>query len=100
MNVGKYKLEYQPKIDRAIERVGENPQDVLVEYDRLGGYITLNGEKVKTGSFYDAKKGVARTKPEVVVLKKARAATEEVIEEETVEEEAPKKRATKKASSK
>lgn len=28
---------------------------VLAEYDRLGGLIRLNGDRVKTGSFYDFK---------------------------------------------
>jgi len=91
MFIGKYKLEYQPKIDRAIQAVGTDEKAILIEYDRLGGYITLNGEKVKNGSFWDYKAGIARIKPEVVVIKKARAATEEKVVVEEAEEEKPKR---------
>lgn len=97
MFIGKYKLEYQPKIDRAIQAVGDKDEKALLaEYDRLGGYITLNGEKVKNGSFWDYKEGKARSKPEVIVIKKPQVAKEVKVVEEVVEEEAPKKK--KKAS--
>ena len=34
---------------------------LLAEYDRLGGFVTKDGVKVKSGSFYDFQKKVART---------------------------------------
>lgn len=99
MLIGKFKLEYGPKIDRAIAVVGDKDGKALLsEYDRLGGYITLNGEKVKNGCFWDYKSGKAFTDPKVVVIKKARAVMEEELVEEDADEEveAPKKK--KKAS--
>lgn len=38
---------------------------LLAEYDKLGGLITKNGDKVVSGSFYDFKNKVAREVPEV-----------------------------------
>lgn len=99
MKIGKYELKYQPKVDRAIKAVGDKDENaILVEYDRLGGLIVLNGEKVKSGSFYDVKNGTAFDRPQVVVIKKARAAREEVVSEQESEEEVPRKK--KKKSSK
>ena len=50
--------------------VGENASDEakIAEYDRLGGLITKDGHKVKTGSFYDFDKRAPRKEPEVVLL--------------------------------
>lgn len=39
---------------------------LLAEYDKLGGLITKNGDKVKTGSFYDFKTRKALKEPKVV----------------------------------
>ncbi len=101
MKIGKYVLMYRPKIDRAIDAVGDKDEKALLaEYDRLGGYITLDGEKVKNGSFWDYKEGKARSKPEVVVIKKARAATEKKVEVDLEEEAPKKKKSSKKKSSK
>lgn len=97
MQIGKYTLKYQPKIDRAIQAVGDKDKAVLLaEYDRLGGLITLNGEKVKNGSFWDYKAGKAHAKPQVVVIRKPRAAEEVAVEEEAEEnDEEPKAKAKK-----
>lgn len=98
MQIGKYKLEFKPKVERAIAKVGkDNENAILAEYDKLGGLITLNGEKVKRGSFYNVESGKAHTKPKVVVIKKARASMEETIEEEEeVVEEKPKEKKAEK----
>lgn len=69
LKVGKYILANPDKVERALhgspndkgEFVGgvlksddsyEN-EALLAEYDRIGGLILLNGDKVRTGSFYD-----------------------------------------------
>lgn len=39
--------------------------DLLAEYDRIGGLIQKGGDKVKTGSFYDFKGKRPRTEPKV-----------------------------------
>lgn len=41
---------------------------LLAEYDRTGGLIRKNGDRVKTGSFYDFKKKAPREKPEIVFV--------------------------------
>jgi|TARA_Y100000310_G_scaffold242771_1_gene246982 hypothetical protein len=43
-------------------------KDILVAYDKLGGLITKNSIKVKTGSFYDFENKQSRKKPEVMLL--------------------------------
>jgi hypothetical protein len=50
--------------------VGENATDMekLAEYDRLGGLILKDGEKIKTGSFYDFENKAPRTEPELIFL--------------------------------
>lgn len=99
MRIGKYKLEYMPKVERAIQNVGNDEQNILVEYDKLGGLITMDGERVKRGSFYNVKEGKAHAKPQVVVMRKPRPAEEVSITEEVVVDEKPKK-ATKKTTKK
>jgi hypothetical protein len=54
------------------------PEDLLAEYDRLGGLILKDGRKVKTGSFYDFDKKEARETPQVILILKD-------LEGETVE---------------
>jgi len=79
MNIRQFVLENSEKVHRAIEGtpgrgglavggVGKEakPEEILAEYDRLGGYITKGGRKIKTGSFWDFKQNKARSKPEVV----------------------------------
>ncbi len=50
--------------------VGENAsgEEKLAAYDKLGGYITKGGRKVKMGSFYDFKAKAKKDKPEVVLV--------------------------------
>ena len=101
MQIGKFTLKYQPKIDRAIQAVGdEDTAALLAEYDRLGGFIEMNGEKVKNGSFWNYKAGAPHKEPKVVVIRKPQPASEVVITEEEVESDdktdaKPKKRASK-----
>jgi hypothetical protein len=40
---------------------------LLAEYDKLGGFIKLNGDKVKTGSFWDIKARKPKDTPEVML---------------------------------
>lgn len=75
MLVDGYELVNEEKVNRAIEGtqtskgetkggVGESKNEdgelvngpaILAEYDRLGGLIRLNGDRVKMGCFYDFK---------------------------------------------
>lgn len=41
---------------------------LIAEYDRLGGFIRRNGDKVKTGSFWDFKGKKAFEVPQVVFI--------------------------------
>lgn len=81
MNIGPFKLENEEKLHRAIYGtvgkggamiggVGEGASEdqILAEYDKLAGLITKNGEKVKTGSFYDFKERKPRETPEVKLV--------------------------------
>ena len=81
MNLLGYECVNEDKVKRAIEGnigaqgklhggVGEVASDEakLAEYDRLGGLVLKNGNKVKTGSFYDFANKAPRTKPEVVLV--------------------------------
>ena len=53
--------------DNAYKGVGESATDEtkLAEYDRIGGYITKGGKKVKNGSFWDFELKKRREEPEV-----------------------------------
>ena len=50
--------------------VGENASDEvkLAEYDKLAGYITKDGNKVKTGSFWDFDKRKMREVSKVIIV--------------------------------
>lgn len=82
MKIDKFVLRNEEKIERAIngspapngniggivdKATGKYDNDaLLVEYDRLGGYITnLEGDKVVNGSFYDHKNRKAFETPQV-----------------------------------
>ena len=85
MKIGQYKLHNNEKINRAIsgvdfvtkngtEHSGGIPldeegkykkADLLAEYDKLGGYITKDGNSIKKGSFYDFKGKKPLDKPEI-----------------------------------
>lgn len=76
------------------------PEEVIAEYDKLGGLVLQGKRKVKTGSFYDFDKGEARETPNVVlVLRDLEGNVEEVREDEiTAEHVAAEKIAEKKAT--
>lgn len=80
MKIGDYELVNEEKVNRAIlgmaksngvlaGGVGEDATDEakIAEYDRLGGLIKLNGDKVKMGSFFDFKNKKPREEPEVIL---------------------------------
>lgn len=95
--VGDYVLVNEEKVERALHGtvtrggqlsggVGDNASDevLLAEYDRLGGLITKNGLKVKTGSFYNFDKRTPRVEPEVVFMTELEGDIIEVSEDEAV----------------
>lgn len=113
-----YTLEFEPKVYRAIfgdekhggigeaeedlneKQQGEYNLSLLTEYDRLGGYITLGGKKIENGTFYDARKKRAVTKPapkfakKPLAIQKAEASgvtVEYAGDNEDEEDAAPKK---------
>lgn len=47
---------------------GATPLEKLQQYDKLGGYITVGGRKVKTGAFFDHKRNEAVEDPRPVLL--------------------------------
>lgn len=76
--VNGFQIENAEKLERVIMGVvgrgGEaqggvgleaDPELVLALYDKLAGFITKDGVKVKTGSFYDFKLKKPRATPEV-----------------------------------
>lgn len=80
MKIGEFILENENKLHRAINgTVGKNgaaeggvgekaaDEDILAAYDKLGGLITKEGNKVKIGSFYDFAKKTKREVPEVLL---------------------------------
>ena len=44
------------------------PELILANYDKLAGYITKDGIKIKTGSFWDFKAKAARKTPDVMYI--------------------------------
>jgi len=71
--VGGYTLENASKVTRALQVVsdakgGYDDSALLAEYDKTGGYITKNGDKVKMGSFYDFANKKARVEPKVIFI--------------------------------
>lgn len=124
--LGGYHLVNPEKVDRAIngvmnpksERIGGiadaegrwDPTKLLPEYDRIGGFITnKDGDKVKTGSFYDFRAKKPRETPEVTLIYQVNGEFVEIPEteekpmivkaakilEERQKENAKKKRAKK-----
>lgn len=112
MNIHGFELGNQDKLVRAAEGsatsdgglsggVGYDDQDLLLAtYDKLGGLITKNGLKVKTGSFFDFKANAPKSEPEVIFLVKVADEFVEVPEGEAmpIEVEAQKILDAKKAS--
>jgi len=95
MKVNGFILANEDKVNRAIygyktdkgsliPGVGEDasPEQILSEYDRLGGFITKDGEKVKNGSFYDYQAKKTRTEPLVMFMTDIDGEIVEVSEEE------------------
>jgi hypothetical protein len=92
-----YTLQNEEKINRAIfgtvgregkleGGVGEkaSEEQILVEYDLLGGLILKGAYKVKTGSFYDIAKKTARKEPEVILILQGINGQVEVAEDEDI----------------
>lgn len=76
-----FKLENPDKLERVIHGdmgrggvleggIGEDaePGLVLAHYDKLAGYITKDGVKIKTGSFWDFKGKAPRKEPEIMYI--------------------------------
>lgn len=93
---GDFEMINQPKYDRAVAAVGNTDDKlaILVEYDRLGGYIRYQGSKVFTGAFWDFKSKKPVENPSPRILRKQAAVVEETIEVAAVEV-ATKKRGPK-----
>lgn len=79
--VNGFQIENAEKLERVIYgtmgRGGElmgglgleaDPELVLAHYDKLAGFITKDGVKVKTGSFWDFKAKAPRSKAEVMFI--------------------------------
>lgn len=92
IEVDQYVLEFKPKVDRAKANLPaeHTSEQLLAEYDRLGGLITYEGLKVKMGSFWDFKANKAVENPAPKVVRKV-----EVVEESIEEVVVPKKVAKK-----
>jgi len=111
---GTFELVNEDKVERVVvgttnsegafvNGLGEDadPLDILTEYDRQGGLIRgREGQKVKTGSFFDFKRKAARKAPEIVYVFRVNGQSVELPEDQepTLEQKAAttKKRATKK----
>lgn len=53
---------------------------LLAEYDKLGGLITRNGDRVKMGSFYDFGAGKPREKAEITFVYRVNGRVVEVAD--------------------
>lgn len=64
--------------------VGEDATDEekIAEYDRLGGLILKNGNKVKLGAFYDFEHKTIRPEPDIKFIESIEDTLVEVTEEE------------------
>lgn len=85
-NIDGYVLQNPDKIERVVfgnvgrggtlegglglEGAEKNPSLVLAHYDKIAGYITKDGIKIKTGSFWDFTRGVnkPRKTPEIMYI--------------------------------
>ena len=80
MEINGYVMVNEAKVRRVIEGTdsssthrlvgglgkGAKPELLLAHYDKTGGLITKNGNKVKTGAFWDFKANAPRETPEIV----------------------------------
>ena len=75
------------KYQRAVDNLGsaDDKAALLAEYDRLGGFIRYQGNKVIQGAFWDRKRNVRVENPMPKVLKRQAAFVEENIEEVVAE---------------
>ena len=84
------------KYQRAVDAVGSDDKAALLaEYDRLGGFIRHNGNKVINGSFWDRRTNSRVENPAPKVLKRQASVVEETVE--VVAVEAKSKKAAKDA---
>ena len=56
--------------------------ELLAEYDKMGGAIRQGTDKVETGSFYDFKKKKPREKPQVALIFRINGKVVRVVEGE------------------
>lgn len=104
--VGEFVLMNDEKVDRAIfgsltrlnTRAGgvgpdAQPNALLAEYDRLGGFIAKNGLKVKEGSFFDFKIRKPRAEPIVSFILNVEGENIEGTEEEAAALKSARERA-------
>lgn len=99
MQIDKFTLAYKPKVDRTLANLPGDctDQQILVEYDRLGGAITVEGKVLERGCFFNPE---TRKAHEEVTLKFSNV---ELVENDDGTTEAvvkPRKRAAKKAAKK
>lgn len=104
-SIDSFEIMNQGKYERAIEAAGgdENKALVLAHYDRLGGFIRYQGNKVLNGAFWDRKTDSPVENPEPKIRRQQQAVVEETIEmvkPAKDEQEAPKKKTTKKKTTK
>lgn len=95
INGKEYILQNQEKVTRAIYGtvkangkleggVGEGAahEDLIAEYDKLGGLILKGKDKVRMGSFWDFDNNSKREKPEVVLEFRDIEGNEVLVDEE------------------
>ena len=84
--------------------VGENAKSrvILDKYDELGGYITKDGHKVKTGCFFDRKSSKSIENPVIILVISVNGEFVEQVEgePETLEVKIAKKQEKEKKSKK
>lgn len=81
MQIGEFTLANSDKAERAINGsvmsegqmkggvgVDAEEHEILAEYDRLGGLVLMDGNKVKTGCFWDFKNKCAVKKPKAILV--------------------------------
>lgn len=80
-NINGFVLENPDKLERVVHGnmgragvmegglgEGASPELILAHYDKLAGYITKDGVKIKTGSFWDFKGKCPRKTPELMYI--------------------------------
>ena len=81
------------KYQRAVDAVGiEDKEALLAEYDRIGGYIRYQGNKVINGAFFDRKTNSRIANPAPKILRRQASVVEETVE--VVHAEPKKKKET------